>query len=121
MLRVLRRLTRPTSSPTGGNVVSVSSYNTLNNSKSLCRAAASRLVDFGYQTHNDMSSTGTLQLCRLNNHHAVGTRSSSLLHTSNALELQPTTIYRTLSSEDADLNQVRESHLNLSCDTNILW
>ena len=107
MLRVLRRLTRPTSSPTGRNI---SKYNVLNNGK----AAASRLVNIGYQTH-DMSSTSTLQLCTLNNYHTVGTKSSSLLPlNSDCFDVPTTSIcHRSFSSADAEtLNQVRESHLN---------
>ena len=114
MLRVLLRLTRPASSPTGGNVSSISSFNTLINGK---RCAASRLVDIGYQTYD--TSTRTLQICTLNNNsHAVGTRSSSSLLplNSDCLELPTTSICRrAFSSADGDLNQVRESHLNLSC------
>jgi len=106
MLRVLRRLTRPTSSPTGGNVPSISSFNT--------RGAASRLVEIGNQTH-DMSSTSNFQLCRVNNYHSVGTRSSSLFPLNSiGLELPTNSIcHRAFSSEDGDRNQVRLSHLNL--------
>jgi len=108
MLRVLRHLTRPASSLTRRNI---SSFIVLNNGKSLRRAAASRLVDIGYQTQtNDMSSSTSIpQLCGLNNYHAVGTRSRSILPLNNdCFELSTTSIcHRVFSSADADLNQVR--------------
>ena len=91
MLRVLRHLTRPASSLTGRNI---SSFNVLNNGKSLCRAAASRPVANRYQTHDMCSS-----LLPLNE---------------NGFELPTSSICnRAFSSADAEtLNQVRESHLN---------
>ena len=92
MLRVLRHLTRPASSSLTGR--NISSFNVLNNGKSLCRAAASRPVANRYQTHDMCSS-----LLPLND---------------NGFELPTSSICnRAFSSADAEtLNQVRESHLN---------
>ena len=87
MLRVLRHL------KTGRNI---SSFNVLNNDKSLCRAAASRPVANRYQTHDMCSSLLPLTL------------------NDNGFELPTSSICnRAFSSADAEtLNQVRESHLN---------